>query len=65
MNRAEIIHRAALIYVDTMSEKEVTDHVYKSAVFSMEKLEDESLVTAIREYFPSVVQYIKEDKEDG
>ena len=63
MNRAEIIHRAAMIYVDTMSKEEVTDHVYKSAVISMEKLEDESLVDAIREYFPSVVQYIKEDKD--
>ena len=39
MNRAEIIHRAALIYVDTMSKEEVTAHVYKSAVISMEKLD--------------------------
>jgi hypothetical protein len=65
VNRSDIIHRAATVVIQTMSHEELVTCVYKKSVYELAVLSEEDLVDTIKEYFPSVVQFIKEDEEDG
>jgi hypothetical protein len=65
VNRSDIIHRAATVVLETMSDEEAKTYVYNRSVYELEKLPEEDLVDTIKVYFPSVAQFIKEDEEDG
>jgi len=64
MNRAEIIHRAASISLKSATAEELKKYFYEEIKHTLENLPDEQLLYTIKEYFPSVVQFIKEDEED-
>jgi len=64
MNRSEIIHRSSQVFLETMEQDEIESYVYHSAKTIFESMSDEILVDTIRDCFPSVVQFIREEDPD-
>ena len=64
MNRSEIIHRSSQIFLEAMDQEEMQSYIYQSAKFSFENMSNDELIVTVNEFFPSVVEFIREEDPD-